>query len=124
MKQIVRDRNRNARTLVRKRRIRHDVMLQSVDKAYSCILASSTIFRQFVVGLGFQSHTHPLDAGRIASVVKQDASDADARIVATRNKPRKEIELPVGTTDGRGVEHALHLVRVIRPRLHNHPQTL
>ena len=96
----------------RKRRVRHHVALERFDKRDARIFAATTaVGPPLVVGFRLERDAEPLDAARIAGLIEPHARDADARVVAPRDEPRKQVELTIRPTNGRRIQDAFDLLR-------------
>ena len=84
-------------------------MLQQIDIRDTWILASASVFRQFVIGLRLQGNAYTFDAHQIATGVEQHTRNSNSRIVAASYQTGEEIKLPVLPYDRR-IEHAFHFV--------------
>ena len=77
-----------------------------------------------VVGLRLQCDAEPLDPYRIAGVIEANPRDADARIIASRDEPWKQIKIAVRTANGSRIQDALDFLWITRFRLHDLPEPL
>lgn len=74
----------------RERRVGHDVTPQPFHKGDARILATAaTISSQLVISLWLKSNPEPLDTRRVTRLIEPHADDADARVIAMRDKPGK-----------------------------------
>jgi hypothetical protein len=122
VKEIFRSRQRNSRPSRGKRGVTHDVTLERLNERDSGVLASAPAARpKFVVDFRLQRDAKALDADWISTFIEVDPRYADARIVAFRDKPREEVETPVGTTSGGWIQDPFDLLGVARLRLHDGP---
>ena len=109
----------------RKRRVSHYVAPERFDKRDTRILAAAaTVASPLVIRFGLQCNTEPLDARRVAGLIKPHACDADARVIAPRDQPREEVKLTIRATRGSWVQDAFGLQRIARLRLHHQPKAL
>jgi len=99
-------------------------MVDRFDKRDARILAAAAVRSPFVVSLGFERDSKPLHSARIATFVKFYAGNADARIIAPRDKPRKQVKLSIGAASCRRIYNAFHLMRIVGVRLHDLPHAL
>ena len=56
------------------------------------LAATASVGMPLVVSFWFQRNAESLDSAGIVRLIKQNPRDANARIVALRNKPRKQVE--------------------------------
>ena len=106
--QIVRYGQGNPRADGRKRRVSHHVALQRFHECDARIFAATAAVRQpLVVGLRLQCDAEPLDPYRIAGVIEANPRDADARIIASRDEPWKQIKIAIRTANGSRIQDAL-----------------
>ena len=79
MEQILRHRQGNSRSIRRKRRVSHDVMLERLDKGNPGILAAAASVRPpLVISFRLQRNAETFDSGRVAGFVEFYAGNADA----------------------------------------------
>jgi len=64
------------------------------------------------------------DDERIACLIESHSGNSDARIVAPRYQPWKEIEMTVGAPGGGRIQNSFRLLWIARFRLHDLPQAL
>ena len=125
VEQILRHGQGDPRADGRKRRVSHHIVLERFDKRDARILAATAaVGPPLVISFRLQCNAKPLDSARIAGFVELYAGNADARIIALRDKPWKQVKLTVRATNGSRIQDAFDLLRVARLRLHDQPQTL
>jgi hypothetical protein len=73
--------------------------------------------------LWLEGDPDPLDAFGIACSIETDARNADARVVAARDKPWKQVEVAVAAPCGAGIENAFDLVGIARLWHHDNADT-
>ena len=100
-------------------------MLERLDKGNAGILAAAAAVRSpLVISFRLKRNAEPLDSGRVAGFVEFYAGDADARIIALGDEPRKQVKLAIRATSGSRIQDAFDLLRIARLRLHQHSQAL
>ena len=109
----------------RKCRVGHHVALERFHERDTRILAAAAaVGPPLIIGFRLQCDAEPLDATRIAGLIESNAGDADARIIASRHEPWKQIELAIRAADGSRIQDAFDLLWIARLRLHHQPQSL
>ncbi len=98
----------------------HQVQAERRDPGHARVLDAGVAGAALPARVGLEHDAAPLDADRHA-VLEHHLRQPDARDVARRHEPRQQAERAVRGTAGRGVEHALGLVRVAVGR-HHHPR--
>jgi hypothetical protein len=94
-------------------------MLERLDKGNARILATATTAGQsLVVGLWLKRDAKPLDSERISGPIEPNPGDADARVIALRDEPRKQVELAIGAANGSRIQDPFDLQRTAGFRLH------
>ena len=112
LEQILRYGQRYTWTLGRKRRVGHHVEVERFDKLDAGILAATCTIRQ------------PLDAFWITSLIRTISCDADTRIIALGDRPRKEVELTIRAANDSRIQDSVDLKRVARLGGHQYPKAL
>ena len=77
-----------------------------------------------VISFRLERNAEPLDACRIAGFIEPYSCNADARIVAPRDEPRKQVERTIRATSGSRIQDTFGLERIAWFRLHDLPQAL
>jgi hypothetical protein len=96
--------------------------MERLDECDPRVFASTpAVGPKFIIGFRLQRDTKALDAGWISSFIEVDPRYADARIVAFRDQPREEVEVPVWTTSGGWIQDPFYLLGIARLRLHDGP---
>ncbi len=125
MKQILRYGHGNPWADGRERRVSHHVALKRFDERDTRILAATAaVGPTLIIGFRLQCDAEPLDSTRIASFVEFYAGNADARIIAPRDEPWKQVKLAVRAANGGRIQDAFSLVRIAQFRLHHQPEPL
>jgi hypothetical protein len=125
LEQILRYGQSYAWTLGRKRRVRHHVEVERFDKRDAGILAATCTIRQpLVIRFRLQCNAQPLDAFWITSLIKTNSCDADTRIIALGDQPRKEVELTIRAANDSRIQDSVDLKRVARLGSHHYPKAL
>jgi hypothetical protein len=113
------------RPVGRERGVSHHVTAERLNERDARILASPTaVEAQLIVRLGLQCNAQSLDPNWIARFVEQHPGNADAGEVSPRDQPREQIQVPVGTPYGCGIQRAFDFERVPRFRLHQYSKAL
>ena len=81
-------------------------------------------YSAFVISLRFQRDPKPLDSARVPGVIEFYTGNADARIIAPRDNPRKKVKLTIVAANGGRIQHTFDLVRIASLRLHDLSQPL
>ncbi len=79
---------------------------------------------QFVISLRLQRDAQSLNAHRAACLVEAHPCDANVRVVAMRNQPGKQIQIPIATARRCRIQHVFRLHRITRLWLHDDPEAL
>jgi hypothetical protein len=88
------------------------------------LAAASSVGPPLIFGFGLQRDAETLDTCRIARFVEAHPRNSDARIVAARDEPREQVELPIRATRRSRIQDTLDLMGISRLGLHQHSQTL
>ena len=98
----------------------HQVQAERRDPRDARVLDAGVAGAALPARVGLEHDAAPLDADRHA-VLEHHLGQPDARDVARRHEPRQQAQRAVRRAAGRGVEHALGLVRIAVGR-HHHPR--
>lgn len=112
MKQILRERERDARSTRRESRVGHDVLSEGFDECHSRVFATAAPRVKLVVGFGLEGHAESLDADGVAGQVEAYPGDSDTGVVPARDKAREEVERAVGPAGSPRVQDPLDFERV------------
>jgi hypothetical protein len=94
--------------------------LERFDKRYTRIFAAAAaVGSPLIIGFRLQCDAEPLDACRIASFIEPYSCNADARVIAPRDEPWKQVELTIRATNGGWIQDAFDLLGITRLRLHH-----
>ena len=125
VEQIFRYSQGDPRTVRRKRRVSHHVAPKRFDKRDTRVFAAAAAVRSpLVIGFRLQRNAEPLDSERVAGLIEPNPGDADARIVAPRDEPWKQVKLTIRATNGSRIQDTFNLMRIARLRLHHQSQAL
>ena len=125
MKQILRYGQGDPWADGRKRRVSHHVALEWLNKRDTRILAATAaVGLPLIIGFRLQCDAEPLDSGRIAGLIKQNSCNTDARVIALRDEPWKQVKLAIRAANGSRIQDAFDLLGITRLRLHHLPQAL
>src|ERR1700733_1051412 len=99
-------------------------MPKRFDKRDSRVLAAATVRPPLVVRFRLERNAEPLDSRWIARLVKTNARDANARIIASRDEPWKQVQLTITAANRSRIQDALGLQRIAWFRLHDLAQAM
>ena len=119
MEEVRRQGQGDPRALGRKRRISHHVALERFHERDSRILAATAaVGPPLIIGFRLQCDAETLYAHWITGIAEPHSCNADARVIALRNEPRKQVELTIRAANGSRIQDAFDLLGITRLRLH------
>ena len=77
-----------------------------------------------IIGFRLQGDPEPLDTYGIARFIELHSRNANARVVALRDQPWKEVERTIRAPHGSRIQNTLDLLWIARLRLHHQSQAL